>query len=173
MQLHRLQRTPQGLQPLPALPRPAWSCCWCLCLVVLLVLEMVLEPGCVGADARATCARAGARACARTWWPNYRQHQHQRGEGQMNTSAFDRLLFKERTLGSDVGGEFPHLWFQPTSERRNFKGILFLHCNALPGKYIQRVTGASSFLLHCCPRSIFDSLWRGEFRHIWVWGIFE
>ena len=26
----------------------------------------------------------------------------------MNTSAFDRLLFKERTLGSDVGGEFPY-----------------------------------------------------------------
>ena len=45
-------------------------------------------------------------------WPNYRQHH--RGGGQMNTSAFDRLLFKERTLGSDVGGEFPSPPLIPT-----------------------------------------------------------
>ena len=47
-------------------------------------------------------------------WPNYRQHQHPAGGGgQMNTSAFDRLLLYKRTTGSDGWISLPtFVWFQ-------------------------------------------------------------
>ena len=55
-----------------------------------------------------------ARAEAATSSPGQITGNTIEGGGQMNTSAFDRLLFKERTLGSDVGGEFPSPPLIPT-----------------------------------------------------------